>query len=134
MTIMDDKLVLSDAQAETTIAEHDSDFTIDFGDAVQKPGIGTPLWLNITVNEVVAGTSSTVTFKVQDSADDITFVSIFETPDIAEAVLVKGHEVLRIPLPHTVRQYLKVVYEIKVAVLTTGKFDAWIDMTGQMTH
>ena len=134
MTIMDEKLVLSDAQAETTVAEHDSTNTIDIGDAIQKPGIGTPLWLNITVNEVVAGTSSTVTFKVQDSADDITFVSIYETPDIAEADLVKGHEVLRMPLPHKVRRYLKVIYEIKVAVLTTGKFDAWIDPTGQITH
>jgi len=134
MTIMDNKLVLSDAQAETTVAEHDSTNTIDLGDAIQKPGIGTPLWLNITVNEAVVGTTSKVTFKVQDSADDSTFVSIFETPAIAEAVLVKGHEVLRMPLPHTVRQYLKIVYEITVNVLTLGKFDAWIDMTGQITH
>jgi hypothetical protein len=135
--IMDEKLIFSDAQAETTVAEHDSTNVIDqgagtdaFGNAlIADAGSGGDIWLNVVVIEAVVGTSSTVQFKLEHSTDNATFAdSILVTAAIAEATLVAGYTVIKAPLPSGLNRYLKMTYTIGTAVLTAGKFTAYLSM------
>jgi len=129
MPQVDAKLLFSDDQAETTVPAHDSTNTVDLGAATPNSGAATPKWLNIICTEAVtSGGAGTVAFSLQDSTDHSTWVIIWQTDAIAKATLVKGYT-LAIPLPAEHSRYLKVVYTIGTAVLTAGKFSAWISLT-----
>jgi len=128
--ILDKNLEFSDAQAETTQAAHDSTTVLDLGVAAPNIGAGTPVWLVIRVNEAVTSDgSATVTFDVQDSANNSAFASIgLLTGAIAKATLVAGYVVMKVPLPASIRRYVKIVYTIGTAALTAGKFDAFLTL------
>ncbi len=136
--MMDEKLIFSDAQAETTVAEHDSTNVIDqgagtdaFGNAlIADAGSGGDIWLNVVVTEAVtSGGSATVQFKLEQSTDNSTFTdSILITAAIAKTTLAAGYTVIKAPLPSGLNRYLKMTYTIGTAALTAGKFTAYLSM------
>lgn len=127
--ILDAKLELSDAQAETTIAAHDSDNVIDFGIADPNIGEGTSIMLYVVVNTTVtSGGAGTVAVSLEDSPDNSTWTQRYTTPALAKATLVQGYEIIAMPLPDDIQRYVKVVYTIGTAALTAGKFDAYLSL------
>jgi len=125
--ILDKQHLLSDAQAETTIAAHDSDNIINFGAAGCAYD---DLWVVISVPVAcTSGGSATVQFKVisdSDSGFATTPITHYDSSTVAVASLVAGYTVVKMKLPPSVQQYLKVTYTIATAVLTAGAFDAFL--------
>lgn len=131
---IDSELVLSDAQAETTIAAHVSTNDIDFGAewASLSPMNATKLELIIRVNEVptsegsatIAITATTDTDAAFGSA--VTLFSLAATAYDNAAFATIGKDIVRMPLPALTERYLRVSYTIAVAELTAGKFDAFL--------
>lgn len=126
-------LTLSDSQAFTTQASHDSTNSIDFGSGVTRPNSGGQMRLQIVVQDAVTSDgSATVTAKLQDSADGTTFADVtvngltITTGAVAKATLVAGYKMLDIAIPPTIRRYAKVVYTVGTAALTAGSFSAAI--------
>lgn len=139
MGVLDQNLVLSDAQAETTVAAHDSDNVIDmgagydewgnakiadYGEATKAP------WLHVRVNTTfTSGGSATLTAALQDSADNSSFAAAspaVSSGSVAVADLSAGTSLIRMPLPPNLRRYVKLVYTIGTAAMTAGKLDAWV--------
>lgn len=122
--ILDNQLELSDGQAETTVAAHDSDNIIDQGvasDAAKE------MYLIIQVDEAVtSGGAATVTFSLQDSPDNSTYTAKWTSAAIGKATLVAGYQVVAMRLPQDMNRYIKVVYTIGTAVLTAGSFSAFL--------
>ena len=105
---------------------------IDLGIAGRDPGNGQPVYLNIVITEAVAGTSSTVNFRLRsdDSATihATTSSAHIETGDIPEATLVVGFK-LSIPIPVQgvpYERYLGLQAVVGGATTTTGKATAWL--------
>jgi hypothetical protein len=138
MAILDAKLIMSDDQAETTVAAHDSDTQLDLGAGTDELGnaeanelgLSGKLWLHIKVRDALtSGGSATVAIDFQDSADDSTYASTgisLAATAYDDAIFTAGNAVISQPLPAELRRYVKVVYTIGTAVLTAGSFDAWI--------
>ena len=119
---IDAKLLFSDSQEETTVAAHNSTNVLDLGSA--NPNNTGKLCLNITINTAVTSTgAATVLFALQDSADNSTYVQIWESAVIGKATLVKG-KTYTIGLPVRCQRYLKVVYTIATAALSAGAWTA----------
>ena len=137
--IKDAQLIFSDAQAETTVAAHDSTNVIDLGahldafggaedNAVENSG---KLWLNVkVVTAFTSGGSATLATALQDSADNSSFAAVtpaaVATAAIPVASLTAGYTIIKMPLPSGLRRYLKLVYTIGTAAMTAGAIDAWI--------
>lgn len=138
MAITDLQLVFSDGQAETTQAAHDSDTKLDMGTGFNEWGTATiadygetnKMWLHVRVSTAwTTSASGTLAVALQDSADNSSFAAV--TPALgsaatAAATLVAGYSILRVPLPHGLRRYLKLVYTIGTGAMTAGAVDAWI--------
>lgn len=128
MGYLDSELVLSAAQAETTVADHASTNIYDTGMtnghlALTKEN----LWINVFVNTTcTSGGSATVQAVLQDSADNSTYADVIAGAAIAVASLTAGTSMLQIQPPIGLRRYIRIVYRIATAALTAGKFDAYI--------
>lgn len=122
--IIDKLLQVSDAQAVTASAA--STDVIDFGQANPNSGINQITTLAITVDETAtAAGAATVTFSVQDSADNSSFADVAVTAAIGKATLAAGAQVL-IPMPVVHRRYVRAYYTVATGPLTAGKFSAQI--------
>lgn len=122
--IIDKALQVSNAQAVTSTAA--STDVIDFGQVNPNSGMSDQLTMAITVDTSAAASgSATVTFAVQDSADNSTFADIVSTAAIGKAALVAGYQVL-IPMPPQHRRYVRVNYTVATGPLTEGKFSAQV--------
>lgn len=122
--IIDKLLQVSDAQAVTASAA--STDVIDFGQANPNSGINQITTLAITVDETAtAAGAATVTFSVQDSADNSSFADVAVTAATGKATLVAGAQVL-IPMPVVHRRYVRAYYTVATGPLTAGKFSAQI--------
>src|SRR4051812_48595509 len=109
MSIVDHNLYMSDAQAVTASAA--STRSLDFATATRNIGAGEPLELVVQVATTTGSAgSSTVTFALQDSADNSSFADVVASAAIAKATLVAGYEALRIRLPSGLRRYIQVYY------------------------
>ena len=136
--IQDKLLILSDGQAETTQAAHDSDNVIDLyigtdelGNAVaSNPGEGGQLWLNVVVGTAfTTGSSATLAVALQDSADNSSWAAVSPTVGVAAtaaASLTAGTVLIRQPLHPNLARYIKLVYTIGTGTMTAGAIDAWI--------
>ena len=136
--IQDKLFILSDGQAETTQAAHDSDVQLDLGAGVNELGSavaaelgeGGKLWLNVVVGTAFATSSSaTLAVALQDSADDSSYAAASptcSTPATAAATLTAGKVIISTPLPTSLRRYVKLVYTIGTGTMTAGAIDAWI--------
>lgn len=122
--IIDKLLQVSNAQAVTSSAA--STDVIDYGQANPNSGMGQNVTMAITVDEAAtASGSATVTFSVQDSADNSTFSDVAVTGAIGKATLVAGAQVL-IPMPVVHRRYVRTYYTVATGPLTAGKFSAQV--------
>ena len=122
--IIDKLLQVSGAQAVTASAA--STDVIDFGQTNPNSGINQNTTMAITVDETAtAGGSATVTFSVQDSADNSTFADVAVTAAIGKASLTAGAQVL-IPMPVQHRRYVRAYYTVATGPLTAGKVSAQI--------
>ncbi len=121
---IDKALQVSNEQAVTASAA--STDSIDFGQANPNVGLDDRSNMVITVDESAAAVgAATVTFSVQDSADNATFADVAVTAAIGIASLAAGQQVV-IPMPTKLRRYCRVYYTIGTGPLTAGKFSAQI--------
>lgn len=129
--MMDNNLVLSDAQAVTATAS--STKSLDWATATREIGDGKSLELIVTVQTtcLASGGASNVTFSLDDSADNSSFAVVLQTIAIAKASLVAGFEALRIRLPAGLRRYIQVTYTVDTNNLTSGAFNAWVAIDRQ---
>lgn len=124
--IIDKLLQVSSEQAVTASAA--STDVIDFGQANPNVGMDDHSSMVVTVDESAAATgAATVTFSVQDSADNSTFADVAVTAAIGKATLVAGYQHV-IPMPTKLRRYCRVYYTVATGPLTAGKFSAEIVM------
>ena len=122
--IIDKLLQVSNEQAVTTSAA--STDVIDFGQANPNSGLNDNVTMAITTDEAAtASGAATVTFSVQDSADNSTFADVAATAAIGKATLVAGYQTL-IKLPTKLRRYVRVYYTVATGPLTAGKFSAQV--------
>ncbi|AAR97682.1 Bbp16 family capsid cement protein [Bordetella bronchiseptica] len=122
--IIDKLLQVSDGQAVTASAA--STDVIDFGQANPNTGMDDRSKMVITVDESAdAAGAATVTFSVQDSADNATFADVAATGAIGKANLAAGKQVV-IPMPTKLRRYCRVYYTVATGPLTAGKFSAQV--------
>lgn len=121
---IDKLLQVSNEQAVTASAA--STDVIDFGQANPNVGLDDRSNMVITVDEsVTASGAATVTFSVQDSADNSSFADVAVTAAIGKANLAAGQQVV-IPMPTKLRRYCRVYYTVATGPLTAGKFSAQI--------
>lgn len=132
MALLDDKLVLCDAQDIPTAVAGSANSTnyIDLGDANQMPGRGTPLVLNVIVNTAFAGSAgSKLKVSLQDSTDGSTWASKLTFAEIlASAAATPGVKIAAIALPQDdMSRYINLALETSTG-MTSGKLDAWIGL------
>ena len=121
---IDKNLQVSNEQVVTATAA--STDVIDYGQANPNSGLNDNVVMAITVDEAAAAAgAATVTFSVQDSADNSTFADVYATAAIGKATLVAGYQIL-IPMPYKHRRYVRVNYTVATGPLTTGKFSAQV--------
>ena len=124
--ILDKELVFSDAQDETTVADHTSDNIVDLtvaGDALDS------LWLEVGVHTAATSDgSATLTVALQTSVDEAftSPITLLTTAAIGKADLTKGAKLIQTRIPMGCKRYLRVLYTIGTAVLTGGKFNAYL--------
>lgn len=140
MAIIDAKLMLSEDQAFTTVAAHDSSNVIDFGaktdewDAAGVQGYGGDgLYLTVVCTATVTSDgAATIDIQLEDSADNSTFADAgCGTGATAKASFTQGYVALQVPLPSGLRRYAKVTYTVATAALTAGAFTAYISTKPQ---
>jgi hypothetical protein len=133
MAILDDKLVLCDAQDVPTAVggSANSENYIDLGDATQMPGRGTPLFLNVVVNTAIAGTAGASKLQValQHSADGSSWASkVVFAAQLVDALATPGVKIAAISLPQEdMERYINLALYTETG-LTSGKIDAWISL------
>lgn len=121
---IDKALQVSDEQAVTASAA--STDVIDFGQANPNVGMDDRTSMVITVDVAAAASGdATVTFSVQDSANNSAFADVAVTGAIGKATLVAGHQIV-IPMPTKLRRYCRVYYTVATGPLTAGKFSAQV--------
>ncbi|WP_147693950.1 Bbp16 family capsid cement protein [Vogesella mureinivorans] len=122
--IIDKALQVSSAQAVT--ASTASTDVIDFGQPTPNTGMDDRSSMVITVSESAAAAgAATVTFSIQDSADNSTFADVAVTAAIGKANLAAGRQIV-IPMPVNLRRYCRVYYTVATGPLTAGKFSAQV--------
>jgi len=121
---IDKFLQVSDEQAVTASAA--STDVIDFGQANPNVGMDDRSKMVITVDTAAtADGAATVTFSVQDSANNSDFADVAVTAAVGKATLVAGHQIV-IPMPTKLRRYCRVYYTVATGPLTAGKFSAQV--------
>lgn len=121
---IDKNLQVSNEQAVTASAA--STDVIDFGQANPNTGMDDHSSMVVTTDEAAtAAGAATVTFSVQDSADNSTFADVAVTAAIGKATLVAGYQHV-IPMPTKLRRYCRVYYTVGTGPLTAGKFSAQV--------
>lgn len=122
--------MFSDAQVVTAASDTASTNTYDCGGTNGQSDNGQTqenLWINATVNTTAtSGGSATMQAVFQDSADNSTFADVVAGSAIAVASLTAGTVLLQVQPPPGTRRYWRVVWRGAVAVLTAGKFDAYV--------
>lgn len=132
--ILDKSLILSDAQAETTVATHASDNVIDtveLGDAVNE------LYFVASVETACTSAgSATVQVKLitdpNEALDDGPTV-LWASDAVPVASLVDKYVfgAIRLPQPDKLKRYIAAQIIIGTAALTAGKFDIYLTDTLQ---
>ncbi|MEQ9887615.1 Bbp16 family capsid cement protein [Pectobacterium zantedeschiae] len=128
--ILDKLLMFSEAQAVTATAA--STDVIDLGpiDGTRRDiGVGTPLefFVNVNTTATAAG-AATVNIQLQTSADNSTYVTLFDSSALALATLTAGKRVASVKVPQGVLRYLRVNYSVATGPLTAGAFTAGINL------
>lgn len=135
MGMLDSEIIFSAAQAVTATGDTASTNVYDSGGANGQGDMGQTgenLWFNVVVNTTAtSGGSATVQAVLQDSADNTTFADVVIGKAIAVASVTAGSILLQVQPPPGMRECSRIVYRIGTAVLTAGKFDAYVSNTIQ---
>lgn len=124
-----DKMQFSDAQAQTASTVEYSTNVLDTEFADSNLGGGTPIWLVCRVNTTFSGTSGTFIVALQEGSVSGTFVNKIVSPTYTTALLVKGFDLLTIPLPVDHLRYLRIGYTPATGSgYTAGKLDAFLTL------
>jgi hypothetical protein len=119
----DKKLIFSDGQAITSTAS--STYELDMGVADPNQGAGRPLTLEIDVDTAfTASGAGTLTVALQHSAAGSSYTTIWTTPAIGKATLVKGYQIIKMALPHTFMRFLQLLFTVTTGPMTAGKINA----------
>lgn len=117
---IDKFLQVSDKQAVTASAA--STDVIDTGVANRAIGDDTDTYFVVAVSEsVTAAGAATVTFAIQESADNVTFTDALVTRAFGKAELVAGRQIT-IPSPKGLARYVRAFYTVGTGPLTAGRF------------
>lgn len=121
---IDKFLQVSTNQAVTATAS--STDVIDFGQANPNPGLSDHANLVVTVGTAVAAAgAATVTFVLQDSADNSSWADVMASGPIPKATLTAGFQ-LALAMPPKLRRYVRVNYVVGTGPLTAGSFSAQV--------
>lgn len=135
MGYLDSEAIFSAAQAVTAIGDTASTNVYDAGGANGQGDAGQTqenLWANALINTTVTSAgAATVQAVLQDSADNATFADVVAGPVVALANAVAGAVLLQLQPPPGMRRYWRIAYRVGTAVLTAGKFDAYLSNTIQ---
>lgn len=135
MGMLDQEVIFSDAQVVTATGDTPSTNVYNTGGANGQGDAGQTgenLWINAFINTTVtSGGAATVQAVLQDSADNSSFADVVSGPSLALAASIAGAALLQVQPPVGMRQYWRIVYRIGTAVLTAGKFDAYVSNTIQ---
>lgn len=135
MGMLDSEIIFSAAQAVTATGDTASTNVYDSGGANGQGDMGQTgenLWFNATVNTAATSAgSATIQAVLQDSADNATFADVATGPVVAVASATLGAVLLQLQPPPGMRRYSRIAYRIGTAVLTAGKFDAYVSNTIQ---
>jgi hypothetical protein len=132
--MLDNGLVLAEGQAVTAEGDTGSTSTYDAGSAaLGSAGLtGENLWVQAFCSTTVTSAgSATVQAVLQDSSDNATWVDVVAGPAIAKASLLAGTPMLQVQPPVSMLRYWRIAWRVGTAVLTAGKFDAFISNTLQ---
>ena len=122
--IIDKLLRVSNKQAVTTTAV--STDVIDFGQPNPNTGMSDRGKMVVTVSDSAAAAgAATVTFVVQDSADNLSFADVMSFGPVGKDSLKAGAQVV-IPMPTRLRRYCRVNYVVGTGPLTAGRFSAQV--------
>ena len=119
--ILDNELFFSDKQAVT--ADAASTNALDLGAA------GDAVGQELTIRAVVTTTFATLTsltIKVQTSANNSDWSDVVLSPAIAAASLVKGAEVFTVRVPKGLKRYVRLYYDVTGSNATAGKISAFM--------
>lgn len=135
MAVLDNLLVLMDAQSCLTVATH-AGTTIDFGSLVDAWGDAlTPdysltddLWMNIVVQTAATATGApAMTPSISSCSSATGTLTKHQTgPAWAKAALTAGAEIMRVPLPKGMNRYVNVQIVVATSPFTTFAVDAYI--------
>lgn len=136
MGFLDNNLIFSAAQTPTSLGTTAATTDLNLvtgGDSIQWPPV-----VNVVTNTALSsGGAATVQVDVlTDStsafASPVTLMS--QPAQAITAVAAAGSKILQAKLPTGCKQYLRVVYTIGTAALTSGKFDAYLTMASSKTN
>lgn len=117
--IIDKFLQVSNEQAVTASAA--STNVIDFGHA--NPTHDDMKMAFTTDAAATAAGAATVTFSIQDSADNSSWADVVASGAIGKATLVAGAQVV-LEMPFKTRRYVRGYYTVATGPLTAGAFSA----------
>lgn len=121
---IDKFLQVSTNQAVTVTAP--STDVIDFGQANPNVGLSDRSTMAVTVNvAATAAGAATVTFVIQDSADNTTWADVSSSGAIPKTALTAGYQ-LAMPMPTKLRRYCRLNYVVGTGPLTAGTFSAQV--------
>lgn len=137
MGMLDNYGKLAIAQAITAIGDTASTNVFDKG-STDTGGNAAPsedTWINAVVDTTAAsGGAATMQAVLQDSADGSTFADFSAGPVVALANIKQGAVLLQMPVPTGMRRYFRIAWRVGTAVLTAGKFTAYISNSIQRNN
>lgn len=128
--LLDSQEVFSTAQAVTATGDTASTNILDTG-AAQDEGVGESVYLTVKCNTTATSGGSATVQAVLQTATDAAFttpVDVLSGPALAVASVTADTELLKAKLPIGLDRYVRVAYRIGTAVLTAGKFDAFLSV------
>jgi len=128
--ILDKLLMFSEAQAVTATAASTDVIDLSPLKGTRRDiGVGEQLefWTNVNTTAAAAG-AATLNVQLQTSADNSTWVTLYDSGSLALAALVAGKRILSTKVPQGVLKYLRVNYVVATGPLTAGAFTAGINL------
>ena len=117
--MFDKELVfVSDKELNTAFESDAIDFKTKIVTVGQKP-----MYVIILPTEELAGEDATVTFILEDSADNSTFAPVLSTGALKAADIGTG---VAVPLPAKMKRYLRLKTAVSESVPTAGKATVYI--------
>lgn len=139
MGMLDQEIMLADGQTVTAIGDTPSTNIYDTGGTNGQGDMGQAyeqLWFNIRVGTTAtSGGAATIQGVIQVSDDAATWTDLLAGIAAPVANALAGYDLLRVQPPlisfGSPSRYFRAVIRVGTAVLTAGKFDAYVSNTIQ---